>query len=244
MKWKGKVAIALVGMGVTCAVAMPFLRSEAAIAVVDQKNIEQAIETAIKTANILTEEQKQYLLKVLDMKKLDFEELYKFSEQNAKQQQEFWDEKYQIKGVGTSTSTVETVWNDRMGNIDAILNGQITVYDAYTMEQQRQKLLHDTYLDAARAAKDSQNATQEILMDTQSTMEALSNAEGTVQALQANGNLSAQQIYLLAKSLGLTRHLVITETTDLQKKAIEEAEREAKRKAQADESAAWVEAAN
>ena len=62
-------------------------RTEAAIAVFDEKNIEEAIKTAIQTANILTEEQKQLALTILNMKKLDvgmLEELMKRNEEKNK----------------------------------------------------------------------------------------------------------------------------------------------------------------
>ena len=62
-------------------------RSEAAIAVIDQRNIEEAIKTAIQTAKILTEEQKQLALQILNMKKLDvsmLETLMKRNEEKEK----------------------------------------------------------------------------------------------------------------------------------------------------------------
>ena len=57
-------------------------RTEAAIAVIDEKNIEEAIKTAIKTAEILREEQKQIALMILNMKKLDVSMLKELMKRN------------------------------------------------------------------------------------------------------------------------------------------------------------------
>ena len=75
MSWyKATATISAVVVGITAGfiVMLPTSHStEAAIAVIDQRNIEEAIKTAIQTAKILTEEQKQLALQILNMKKLD-----------------------------------------------------------------------------------------------------------------------------------------------------------------------------
>ena len=74
MKWLKKTAVVSCAIGVLASFAamVPTSHStEAAIAVFDAKNIEEAIKIAIQTAKILTEEQKQLALQILNMKKLD-----------------------------------------------------------------------------------------------------------------------------------------------------------------------------
>ena len=75
MAWSKKAAV---GIGVAMGLLATFTamlpsshKSEAAIAVIDQQNIEEAAKTAIQTAKILTEEQKKYALMLLQLKKLD-----------------------------------------------------------------------------------------------------------------------------------------------------------------------------
>ena len=60
-------------LGMTLAVCplAPQPKAEAAIAVWDEKNIEQAIQTAIKTAAILDTEQKELLLQIANQRKVD-----------------------------------------------------------------------------------------------------------------------------------------------------------------------------
>ena len=52
------------------AMAISSTPSEAAVAVIDQRNIQEAIKTANQTAKILTTEQKELALQILDAKKL------------------------------------------------------------------------------------------------------------------------------------------------------------------------------
>ncbi len=91
MSWIKKTALAsaiVVGVAASFVTMLPTShRTEAAIAVIDQKNIEEAIKTAIQTAKILTEEQKQLALQILNMKKLDIsmlEDLMKRNEEKEK----------------------------------------------------------------------------------------------------------------------------------------------------------------
>ena len=78
-----KIAIAVgivFGISASLLAMIPSGRhTEAAIAVIDQKNIEEAIKTAIQTAKILTTQEKELALMILNSKKLDIEQIYKYS---------------------------------------------------------------------------------------------------------------------------------------------------------------------
>ena len=72
---KKKIAVA---MGILMGISGSFFamipsshHTEAAIAVIDQQNIEEAIKTAIQTAKILTDEQKQLAIMILNAKKIE-----------------------------------------------------------------------------------------------------------------------------------------------------------------------------
>ena len=40
--------------------------------------------------------------------------------------------------------SLEKIWNERIGNIEDVINGNITVYDAVMQEQKRQKAIHQS----------------------------------------------------------------------------------------------------
>ena len=72
MMWLRKTSVVscVVGVLASFTAMIPTSHStEAAIAVFDKKNIEEAIKTAIQTAKILTKEQKQLALQILNTKK-------------------------------------------------------------------------------------------------------------------------------------------------------------------------------
>ena len=200
-------------------------KTEAALAVIDAKNIEEAIKTAIQTANILTQEQKKVLLQVINMKPFDINVQKNFTAEGDAQEQKVMQEILQRKGASTPASTIQAVWTERIGNIEGLLNGSISYQDVIEAESKREKLLHDTYLDAAKAAKMSSQNNGTLITNTQGIIMNSNSAEGALQAAQAGNALNAQQIYGIANATGLLNHLVQMEATKYEKEAVEEVEK-------------------
>ena len=201
MSWIRKTAIVTgVVVGITAGTVGTLTvshRSEAAIAVIDQKNIEEAIKTAIQTANILTEEQKQLALQILNMKKLDVNKLADLLGRNTQREQAILagDAVLPPGILGDKDKSVEAVWDERMGNIEDVINGNITVVDMTLQEQNRQKALHETAKGTAEVAKQTMTIDKQSMTDAQKALEASNEAEGQQQPIQA-GN------YLLYDILG------------------------------------------
>ena len=73
MKLKGKILATGLFLGISAgflAMIPTSHHTSSAIAVIDQRNIEEAIKRAIQTAKILTEEQKQLTLQIFKEKTL------------------------------------------------------------------------------------------------------------------------------------------------------------------------------
>lgn len=165
-------------------------RTEAAIAVIDEKNIEEAIKTAIQTANILTEEQKQLALMILNMKKLDIgmlEELMKRNED--KNQAALAGDLIYPDGIINENESIEQIWSERMGDIEDVINGNATVYDILTQEQRRQKVIHQSSKETAFIAQQTIKLDKQNMEDARKALEASNNAEGQQQVLQAGNYL-------------------------------------------------------
>ena len=137
---------AAVAVGVAFGIAASFLamipsshRSEAAIAVIDQKNIEEAIKTAIQTAKILTTQEKELALMILNAKKIGPAEIQKIVDSQLGQQKQMLDEKMGQNGVlghiwssatkNPNADPLDAAWRDRIGDLQSIINGNTTVYD-------------------------------------------------------------------------------------------------------------------
>lgn len=228
---KRKVAVGIgVLFGITSSLIamMPSTSSghaDAAIAVIDVKNIEEAVKTAVQTANILDKEQQQLLLMMLNNKKLDTQQLADYLKQQQASYQEVWDEHGMYTGIGGGifghNSSADYEWKSKLGSIDDILNGaweslpghdkfpgkndgcfgtgRVTVPWDVIKEQSQQKTLSNTYKDAAKSAANA-DGLNEVLADT--TAKALAdsnNAVGELQALQSGNVINAQGVQAILR---------------------------------------------
>ena len=189
MKKKGKmIAMGLV-LGVSAGLAAMIPNShqtQAAIAVFDQRNIEEAIKTAIQTANILTEEQKQLALMILNAKKLDGDMLANWAQQNLRKKDTFnHGDIIYPDSIMQKHKSIENEWNQRMGNIEDLINGNATVWDVVLQEQKRQKAVHQAAKETAQAAQQTIQIDEQNMEDAEKALEASNNAEGQQQAMQA-----------------------------------------------------------
>ena len=187
-----KKAVAI-GVGVVMGVSASILAmvpssrsSEAAIAVFDEKNIEEAIKTANQTFKILTEEQMQYALMLLNMKKLDVSTLMQFLGTQDKNIADLNKQLESYRGVLDKSKTLEHVWKDTVGDYESVLNGDLTVYDMYKITKNRVKQAQDTVNDANIIVMNAQAKNKEVLEQSKKIMEQSNKAEGELQAQQSN----------------------------------------------------------
>ena len=187
------------------AMAISSHHSEAAVAVIDQRNIEEAIKTAISTADILTTEQKELALKILDAKKLSPDLLANFMEKQEEtggfcKTPEIMKDLGIIKANGEIPSilnrntTVQEIFRNEIGTIEDAMTGKKTIADLYLQTQKNQKALDATYKAAAERAQASQKVSDTTQATVQQAVEAASNAEGEQQLMQAEIQLLAAGI--------------------------------------------------
>ena len=194
MSWLKKTAVISCAVGVLASFTamIPTSQStEAAIAVFDKKNIEEAIKTAIQTAKILTEEQKQLALQILNMKKLDVSMLEELMRRNEEK------EKAPLSGdmlmppglLNDGSKSVGALRDERIGNIEDVINGNMTVYDMVVQEQKRQKAIHEVSKSTAQAAQQTIQLDRQNMEDAKKALEASNKAEGQQQVMQAGNYL-------------------------------------------------------
>lgn len=228
MAWSKKAAV---GIGVAMGLLATFTamlpsshKSEAAIAVIDQQNIEEAAKTAIQTAKILTEEQKKYALMLLQLKKLDASIFQEFAKDEfAKAESRKWTDIAYPQGTINYDKSVEQVWNERLGDLNGILNGNITVYDEVQKEKGRQKMLDETYKNSVEAAKQELLRTYQTPEELDKLLQQSNTAEGDLQALQAGNLLISRGISEQSAQTALLAKLLAMQSTTNARKIYEEA---------------------
>lgn len=176
---------AIMGVSASLLAMIPSSRgTEAAIAVFDQQNIEEAIKTANQTFKILTETQMQYALMLLNIKKLDVGTLMQFLGTQDKNIAELNKQLESYRGVLNKSKTLENVWKDTVGDFESVLNGDLTVYDMYKITKNRAKQAQDTVNDANIIVMNAQKKNKEVMEQSWKIMDKSNNAEGALQLQQ------------------------------------------------------------
>ncbi len=180
--------------------------AKAAVLVYDEKNVAEAIKTAISTADILTAEQKELALKLLDAKKLDAGILAEWASKTKQSTSicSTWEVNAELLRkagktpsiLNSSTSTSDILLHE-IGSIEDVLDGNKTIVDLYFETAKNHKALDATYQSAAQRAQISQKVTENTNQTVQEAVEAASKAEGEQQLLQSQIQISAQGVMQL-----------------------------------------------
>lgn len=247
MSWIKKTALVtgiVVGVASCFTAMVPRSHTgEAAIAVIDEKNIEEAIKTAIQTAKILTEEQKQLALQILNMKKLDVSMLEDLMKKNKKKEQSILagDAVVPEGLINNKTKTVQAQWEERIGNVEDVINGNMTVYDMAVQEQKRQKALHEANKGTAQVAQQTIQLDKQNMEDAKKALEASNNAEGQQQALQAGNYILYDILQSVSAGNRAKAHMAASMSAYFDMKVQEQAESDRILKNSTNISKKWVE---
>lgn len=234
---KKKIAVA---MGILMGISGSFFamipsshHTEAAIAVIDQRNIEEAIKTAIQTANILNEEQKKYALMLLHLKKIDGSVLQ--SVMNDVQKQNL--EKNKRDPLSACNQVPDSIlnyqkatvaaWVQGMGDMKRVLNGEMTVYDMYQSEQKRKKALADTYEQTFGEAEKAIKYTADTDKTIEEGIKQSNEAEGEMQAMQAGNIIAAGDAQHRSTQTKLLARILAVQSATSYDRAMKEAQENA-----------------
>ena len=232
MSWiRNTVAVTGLVVGITAgfAVMLPTSqRTEAAIAVIDARNIEEAVKTAIQTAKILTEEQKQLALQILNMKKLDVSTIEELIRRNTKKDEEILagDMILPPGVINDQIKSAQAQWEERIGNIEDVLNGNMTVYDIVIQEQKRQKAIHEASKSVAQVAQQTIQFDRQNLEDARKALQASNESEGQHQAIQAGNYLLYDILQSVSAGNRAKAHMAASMAAYFDAKVQEQAESE------------------
>lgn len=235
-----KKGLCILGMGILVGTAsagggmlLSQREASAAVLVYDAANVEQAIKTAIQTASILTETQKQLALAILNIKSLNPQVLLNIlqSQQNASQDFLSGDMRLppsvlrssgKAVGILNANTTAVSILQNEIGTVTDVLDGNKTMIDAAADTQKNIKALEASYTDAAQTAQSARSASEKLTHSVNQALEASQNAEGQMQVLQAQVAVSAANYMETRNTNNLLSSLLATEA---QKAYVENRER-------------------
>ena len=168
--------------------------ASAAVLVYDAQNVEQAIKTAISTANILTNEEKQLALQIINMRSMSMEQILSYLMSHTEQQRQIWDERESKTGALNPNISTDAFMDKCLPDLEHILNGQMTMVDAYEQAQKTLQGLEKTNADVLHSAKTTQTAGNSLHNSLHEILENSQKAEGEKEAQQANTQAAAVNV--------------------------------------------------
>ena len=137
--------------------------------------------------------------------------------------------------------SIQKIWNERIGNIEDVLNGNMTVYDVVVQEQKRQKAIHQSAKETAQVAQQTIKLDEKNLEDAQKALEASNKAEGQQQALQAGNYLLYDILQSVSAGNRERAHMAASMAAYFDSKVQEQAESQRILKNSTNISKKWVE---
>jgi hypothetical protein len=219
-----------IGMGLCIGTMAAFLAmipssksASATVLVYDAQNVAEAIKTAINTATMLTNEQKQLALQILNMNKIDGTTLINWYKNQQTQQNEVLNEENVKIGALNTSSTVSNFWNTELGSVEDVLNGNTSLVDLYSSTQKGIKALDKTNYDSLHNAKAVQIQNDALSSTVTNALQAANNADGNLQAVQAATTIQAANAQATIQGNALLANMAAMEAANYQRENVERA---------------------
>lgn len=226
MRFKKSAIVIGILVGITAGVTamLPTSRSaEALVLVKDESNIAEAIKTALTTANILTQEQQQLALQILNMQQLSPSKIIQLLQDQKARQNEVLDEKGAYDGILSPNTSVPTFWNEELGTVEDVVNGNKTLVDLFSQTQKGLKAIDKTNKDAAQTAKFVQEQNALLGNTVTDALNTSNQAVGNLQAVQAGNSIAAAQAQATIEGNQLLSTMAAAQAARNQREAVQEA---------------------
>lgn len=181
--------------------------TNAAVLVHDDSNIAEAIKTVTNTYNILTNLQKQLLIDIANIQKVEAGDWLSIlkgqAESEAKKQNgdfcktpEILAQTGELPGILNQHSTPTTVMTNTIGRVQDVIAGNMhsAVQNQTEAAYTRAAAVEASAKDTAQMASNVQYSDAELAKSIDEALEAANNAEGILQVEQANAAIAAAQV--------------------------------------------------
>lgn len=197
--------------------------ANAAIAVIDEQNIAEAIKTAITTATMLDNQTKQLLLEVLNTKTLSPERLARYVQNSQDANDDLNCLGGALEGVLKPNTSAIDFYKTQIGDVEGILNGNITLADVYYDYQKGMAAANQVNMDAAKIIQNAQIQTEKESEALTDAVEDSANAEGQLQAIQAGNQINAIATRTAMRNTNSLGGLIAMMSTKYTREAVQEA---------------------
>ena len=219
--------------------------SEAAIKVIDEDNIKEAITTAINTLDILTEAQKQVALAYLATQKITPQMILKFTTGLEANNQAIKIGNLSIPAgifpVTASQQAMLSEWQEKISDVESLINGNMTVYDFVKKQSARHKALAQQAQNAAQVAHQTIKIDEEIMTQVKTALDESNNAVGALSVGQSGNAILAANVQATINNNRQQAQHIATVSAYYAAKNQEKAESEKMFQNSKDISAKWVE---
>lgn len=217
--------------GTFCVATLPKFarRAEALVLVKDPANIAEAIKIVTNTLDILSAEQQQIVLQLLNMKKLDPSDLTKFrtiflKDQTTSNNIVNGEGDYALSGILSGKLSIPTSWDSMLGSVTDILNGQGNSGGCFGTGKPGLILLSRVGKDAVVSAKMAQQQDLESGKLVLEAVEKSQQAEGEMQAIQAGNTILAAQAQSIEHGNQILANLTAVLAANAQRENLERAQ--------------------
>ncbi|WP_333595483.1 hypothetical protein [Anaerospora hongkongensis] len=217
------VTFLIAGFGASIGMLQNSSPANAAILVVDAENILQATKTAVNTASILSEEQKQVTLQLIDLASMPAEQRETFLRNMIEKKMVILQEQQAKEGALNSKKSANDFWDENFNGIDSILSGEINSQRAYEANQRTIKAVERTSRDSLNGAKAAQSLGRDLNAAVIDAVNSSSAANGTKEAIQANTQTIAAAATGTVVGNNLLAEILASQAIKQQKEIEEEA---------------------
>lgn len=207
MKLKKSFITLGIGIGIAASVTAMGIssrNSEAAVAVHDMENIKQAIKIATDTLNILTNEEAQLALDILNSTSLDPQRIVSIIQKHSNAQKSILAGDANVDpqvlaragknpGILNRNTTTDVILNN-IGTIQDVFDGNVDIHDVTKLVQNNIHYLDSSYKDAAKSAENVRTSDSQLNASVQEALKASNEAKGHMQVEQANASINAAQV--------------------------------------------------
>ena len=172
---------------------------------------------------VMDQQTKQLLLEILNTKTLNPDQLAKYVQNSMDANDDLNCLGGSLDGVLKPNTSAIDFYKTQIGDVEGILNGNITLADVYFDYQKGMTAANQVNIDAAKIIQNAQIQTEKESEALTDAVEDSANAEGQLQAIQAGNQINAIATRTAMRNTNSLGGLIAMMSTKYTREAVQEA---------------------